>query len=272
MGYATRVALWNKSHQCPEFQTDYRVNASIYNHGKGRTRLVENLGTVVADAHLVIDCAPFESSYGDSVIVFHLIPTRYAGRPTIDIARGEMMSLLGQQDHFVEYYREDGCAAGVLYATGPFNHPNFSTSSLTLIQAPKYYVSSTVDSILSVVNGSPDCDYDRVAHLQLTLAGDGVRHTWTEDIPAFVPRSISVREKLEQCGVAIGASPRFVCLYGLCDNAVLVPLTIVSNLETGAIGVEHSLPPDYYSPTARGPARARIAAQLTKSSLFEVRR
>ncbi|MBA3503993.1 MAG: hypothetical protein M4D80_16220 [Myxococcota bacterium] len=270
-GYHTRVVLSNKSHKRPELRTDYRVDVSVYNAGKGRTRLVEDLGTLVADSRLVIDCAPFDVGAVDSVLVFHMVPTRHVGHATADVDRAELMFLASVQDHFVEYYRDDGCSAGVLYQTGPFNHPKLSPKSTTLIQAPKFYVSSTVDGMLSIINASADPTYERVARLRLTLVGDGIRTSWVEDIQPFVPRLISVREQLKRAGAAIGTAPRFYCLYGLCENATAIPLTILVNDETGAMGIEHSLSPDYYSETMHGPARMRLMERLGMSSLFEAR-
>jgi hypothetical protein len=270
LGYATRVALANKSHLRPELRTDYRVDLSIYANGAGRTRFVENLGTLVADGRLAIDCAPYEVADRDITLVFHLVPVRLT-RATADVDRDELMFLASVQDHYVEYYRPDGVAAGILYQTGPFNHPVFSPKSTTLIQAPKYYASTTLDSLLSVLNASSDPAYARTARLQCRLVGDHGSLAWTEDIPAFEPRTISMREALTRNGVKIGDAPTFACFYGLCDNATVVPLTIVRNTTTGAIGLEHSLPPDYYSPPMRGPARATMMQRLRDSTLFGVR-
>jgi hypothetical protein len=195
---------------------------------------------------------------------------RFAGRATADIARDELMFWNTHQDHFVEYFRDDGCAAGVLYQTGPFNHPKLSPKGASLIQAPKFYVSSSIDSMLSAINASADAAYDRVARLRLTLVSEGVRFTWVEEIQPFVPATISMRDQLRAHGVAITDAPRFACLYAACENATLIPLTLLHNGATGTLGIEHSLPPDYYSEVVKGPARQRVLDQLGKNTLFEV--
>jgi len=269
LGYATRIALANKSHLRPELRTDYRVDLSIYEAGAGRTRFVENIGVLAADARLAIDCAPYETDH-DIALVFHLVPTRLT-EPTADVDRDELMFLASVQDHYVEYYRPDGLAAGILYQTGPFNHPVFSPKSTTLIQAPKYYASTTLDSMLSVLNASSDPGYSRPARLQCRLVGDHGSIEWTEEVPAFVPRTLSMRDQLERRGVKLGAAPAFACFYGLCENATVVPLTIVRDTASGAIGLEHSLPPDYYAPPMRGPARATMLQRLRDSALFGAR-
>lgn len=269
LGYRTRVALSNKSHERPEFRTDYRVDLSVYNAGQGRTGFVEGIGTLPAGGRFTYDCTPHDTGAHDSVLVFHMVPTQFAG-PTADVERDALMFWNGAQDHFVEYFRDDGCAAGVLYQNGPFNHPKLSPKGTTLIQAPKFYVSSSVDSVLSVINASADAGYDRVVKLRLTLVGDGVRCSWVEDIEPFVPAAISMREQVRARGIALTDAPRFVCLYAACENATLIPLTIVRHDATGAIGIEHSLPPEYYSALVKGPARQRVMDQLDKSALFEV--
>jgi len=119
-----------------------------------------------------------------------------------------------------------------------------------------------------VLNGSADPTYARTARLQCTIVGPSGRHSWVEEVPPFVPRMISMRDALLARGVKLGIAPTFVCFYGLCDNATLIPLTFVRNDQTGAIGLEHSLPPDYYSPTMRGPQRKTMLERLRASSLF----
>lgn len=251
LGYHTRVALGNKSHLKPAWRTDYRVELTI-----GGKRHVTDLGVLPADGRLVIDCAPYETE-ADTVLVFHLIPARFTGAVG-DIERDELMFLNGTQDHYVEYYRADGCSAGVLYQNGPFNHPKLSPKGTTVIQAPKFYASETVDSLLGVINASADGAYARTAKLKLALLGDGVRCSWTEDVEPFVPKSISARDRMRAAGVTMTAAPRFACLYALCENATVIPLTIVHHDATGAIGIEHSLPPSYYSTIDRNAILTRL--------------
>lgn len=269
LGYRTRVALSNKSHERPELRTDYRVDLAVYNAGKGRTAFVEGLGTLSAGARFTYDCTPHDVGTHDSVLVFHLVPTQFAGS-IADVDRDALTFWNGAQDHFVEYFRDDGCAVGVLYQNGPFNHPKLSPKGTTLIQAPKFYVSTSVDSVLSVINASAHAGYDRVARLRLALVGEGVRCSWAEEIQPFVPASISMREQLRARGIAISDAPWFGCLYAACENATLIPLTILRHDATGALGIEHSLPPEYYSGVVKGPVRQRVVEQLGKSSLFEV--
>jgi len=271
LGYRTRVVLANKSHTRPDLRTDYRVDLSVYKDGK-RSDILTGVGPLAADARLVIECSPYDLGEADAVLIFHLVPERYAGTATADVTRDELIFLGSIQDHYVEYYRDDGCAAGVLYQTGPFNNPRFSPRSTTLIQAPKFYASSTVDSTLSLINASADAAYDRVAHVRCTLVGAEGRFTWTEAVRPFVPHSISMRDELARRGVTLSRAPAFFCLYAASDNATVIPLTILSNDETGAIGIEHSLPPDYYAEAMRGPARGRMMERLGKSTLFRERR
>jgi len=273
LGYRTRVALANKSHLLGPRRTDYRVDVSVYDRGSPRARFAEAIGHLAADRRLVIDCSTYAPGDRDAVLVFHLVPERYAGMAAVEVSREDLMALASIQDHYVEYYRDDGCSAGVLYQTGPFNHPKLSPKSTTLVQAPKYYASKTIDTVLSLVNACADPAYDRVARVRCALVGPGgLRATWSDEVAPFVPKSISVRDELVKRGVEIGDEPRFVCLYALCENATVVPLTILSNSQSGALGIEHSLSPDYYAETMRGPARARMLERLSASSLFEVAR
>jgi hypothetical protein len=263
LGYHTRVALSNKSHLRPALRTDYRVDVTV----RGRKHL--GVASLPAAGRALIECAEFHDAPDDAAIVFHLVPVALADRATADIERDDLMALASVQDHYVEHYRDDGCSAGVLYQTGPFNHPVISPKSTTLIQAPKFYVSSELDSYLSLLNGSADPAYARVAKVRCAIAAAGRTHAFTEHAYPFEPVLISVRDRLQRLGVQLTAAPMFACVYAVCENATVIPLTIQRADATGAIGIEHSLPPDYYASTMRGPARARALQRLLASSLFE---
>jgi len=188
----------------------------------------------------------------------------------ISISREELFYLFTVKDHYVEYYREDGFATGVLYQSGAFNYPKFSREATSFIQAPKGYVSSTVDTLMSLVNASPDLTYARTAEVRCALrSGDGtLAHAWTERLAPFEPGLISLRKKALEMGAPIGAAPSFFCFYAVCQGSTLVPLTINLDDGTGAIGLEHSLPPLYYSSAISGPMRARAIREFAASSLF----
>ncbi|MEO8701406.1 MAG: hypothetical protein ABI867_15275 [Kofleriaceae bacterium] len=265
LGYRTRVALSNKSHTRPELRTDYRVDVSVYT--RGARRFVGDVARLAAGGRALIDCEPYCDDEG--TLVFHLVPLRFADAVTAEVERDDMMFLASVQDHYVEYYRDDGCSAGVLYQTGPFNHPVFSPKSTTLIQAPKFYVSSEIDSYLSLLNASADPAYRRVAKLRCTIAAAGRTHAFTEVVYPFEPVLISLRDRLQRLGVELSAEPTFACVYAVCENATVIPLTIQRADTTGAIGIEHSLPPDYYASTMRGPARGRAMQRLLGSAIFE---
>lgn len=272
MGYRTRIALSNKSSQRPQFATGYRVDVSVFRARSGggvSHHKVTGVATLAVDAIEVIDCTQFHDGPDDATLIVHLVPTRFADQPTADIEREELFFLASIQDHYVEYYRDDGCSAGVLYQTGPFNHPKLAPKATTLIQAPKFYVSSQLDSKLSLLNAAVDPSYSRVAKLRCTVVGAGTRWTWTEEVPPFEPVLISIRDRLARRGIAVGDTPVFLCLYAVCENATVIPLTIQHDETTGALGIEHSQPPDVYAELVKGPVRAKAMERLVASPLFE---
>ena len=274
LGYRTRVALSNASDRRPELATAYRIDVSVFGPTGARERTFADVGTVEPGKKLLIDAEPFVDGYDrDVAIIFHLVPLRIAASAVdglVTIARDELFFLFNVQDHYVEYYRDDGFAAGVLYQSGAFNYEKFSRERSSFLQAPKGYVARDVDTIFSVMNTSLAERYDHVAELKCTLVHGASerKHTWIEQLPPFQPVSISMRDRASALGIALSDDPEFVCFMGACETATLVPLTINRDLRTGCIGVEHSLPPLYYAGAVTGKLRARALASFARSRVF----
>lgn len=272
LGYRTRVALSNASGRDAKLATAYRVDVSVFGPSRKRERFFENVALLEPGTKLPLDCERFVEGYARDVeIIFHLIPLRLEPKATnglVDITRGELFGLMSAQDHYVEYYREDGFSSGVLYQSGAFNYVKFSKDATTIIQAPKGYVGKDVDTIVSVLNSSLDPAYDKTAHFKCTLIDGDRRTTWTEECAPFEPVSISLRDRASGLGITLDDGPRFVCFLGLCETATLIPLTINRDLRTGCIGIEHSLPPTYYATSVTGPLRSKVISQLSSSPLF----
>ena len=272
LGYDARVALSNASGANPSLATDYRVDVSVYGPSRVRERHEIDVARLGCGEKVLIDCAPFSPASGEAIIIFHLIPLRMkpASDGTVAISRQELYGLFTAQDHYVEYYRGDGFAAGVLYQSGAFNYEKFSRESTTIVQAPKCYVSEDVDTLLSFVNSSLDPEYDRTATLRCCLRdGNGRQYEFSHSIAPFEPALISVKQKLKELGApAVSSALSFYAFHGLCQTATMWPLTISLDERTGAIGIEHSLPPPYYVTGAVGAERARIVRELAGSTLF----
>lgn len=266
LGYHARVALSNASDQKPELATAYRVDVWV-----PRGKRFENIATLEPRKKVVIECQPFVEGFDEDVeIVFQLIPLRLAGgadQGLITISREELYFLFGVQDHYVEYYRDDGFAAGVLYTTGSFNYDKVTKDATSLIQAPKVYVGAAIDTIFSVINTSPVPDYAKTVAFKCSLQHGARRVSWVEHLPPYQPVSISMRERAKEL-VALTDEPTFLHFWGLCETATLLPLTINRDLESGCIGLEHSLPPVYYATSAIGKLRAQAIAGFAASEVF----
>lgn len=265
LGFQTRVALSNASDEKAQFSTTYRIDVSVYGPSRKRERFFEGVATLEPKKKIVLDCAAYEDGYRDDIeIIFHLIPLRHAAVDgTVTISREELFFLFTVQDHYVEYYRGDGFASGVLYQSGAFNYAKFSKEATTIIQAPKGYVSNEVDTLVSLLNSSLDPAYAKTARMKCQLrTARGRKLTWTEDVPPFAPVLISLRDRALQMGLTLTDEPEFLYFIGVCDHATLVPLTINRDLRTGNIGIEHSLPPIYYATSVTGPTRAQTIASL----------
>jgi hypothetical protein len=269
LGYHTRVALSNATDAKPELATAFRVDVTVHDD---TPRQYANVGRVEPGKKILVDCERFVATANrDVTIVFHLIPERLEASAVVGavtISRQELAFLMTAQDHYVEYYRDDGFAAGVLYQCGAFNYEKFSKDGASIIQAPKVYVGAKLDTLISAINTSPVLGYSRVAKLRCSLEVGNRRVTWTEELRPYVPATISMRERAAALGLPLDDTPQFACFWGLCETSTLVPLTINRDLETGCIGIEHSLPPTYYGAAMTGKLRARTVSELARCGVF----
>ena len=279
LGFGTRVSLSNKSGQKAKFKTDYRVDLTVYESGFVAARHVgvAHLG----DGEMIsLDCAQWSSKEApqrDQIMFFHLIPERLLGQVsesgTISVSREEMWYLFTAQDQYVEYFRDDGFASGVLYQSGAFNYPKFSAEASTLIQAPKVCISPVINTYVSLIHTSVLPSYDRVGDLKCALV-DEVGHkvaSWTAHVRPFEPMLLNLKEIVaEKIGAAAfaGVTPSFFTFYALSSNATLLPLILNTNEEHHTLAVEHSLPPTYYGASMTGANRALAIKELAESTLF----
>ncbi len=277
LGFGTRVTLSNKSHNKGALATDYRVDLTVYSPDGASSTFWEGVAQLPTDAAVRLDCTQWQTHLGeDQVMIFHLMPLRLLPVATaageVDLDRSEIWSLFTAQDHYVEYYRADGFSSGVLYQSGAFNYRKFSREETTVIQAPKVFLSSTLDTVLSILHTSFEPGYERDAVLRCALLDEQANAVaqWTSRIKPFTEQTISMKEKLLACGGAAFAhgAPRAYTLLAFCDNAALLPLILNVDTNKGTLAVEHSLPPMYYGQSVTGPVRAQMIAGLRESGVF----
>jgi hypothetical protein len=276
MGLNTRVTLSNKSHTKGSFATNYRVDLTVYSSDGKSSVHHEGVACLLIDSIAGLDCRQWQEGSGeDQVMVFHLIPIRLLPRVSpngdVDVSRFEIWSLFTAQDQYVEYYTTDGFSSGVLYQSGAFNYRKFSLEQTTVIQAPKVFLSSTLNTILSVLHTSFEPNYTQCAILQCALLDESanVVARWTSSIKPFTGQSISLREKIPSNGDgSLSEYTRAYTLLAICQNAVLMPLMLTVDSVTGAFALEHSLPPTYYGQSVKGAVRAQMIADLARSDIF----
>lgn len=279
LGFHTRVTLLNKSNETPKYSTEYRVDVTIY----GPDCLIEEQLRGIAHispkevAH--IDCRQWESSDGmDRIIIFHLIPARLAPLSQNDnltsIEVAEIWSLIGAQDHHIEYFSDDGFSSGVLYQCGPMNYDKISPSWSTLIQAPKIFLSDTLNSYMSVIHTSFTPNYTKSAHIHCVLLSPNGQCAvkWTETIKPFETRLINFKDilkELPQSNLGQSSDLKFFTLYAVCYDTTVLPLILNFNETHKTLAVEHSLPPNYYGKNIGGLTRAEILKELKDLPFFK---
>lgn len=278
-GFGTRVNLSNKSHSKGELATDYRVDLTVYSANGASSTYCEGVAQLLMDTSVSLDCAQWQTHpKEDQVMIFHLIPLRLlpaaSAEGLVDLERSEIWSLFTAQDHYVEYYRPDGFSSGVLYQSGAFNYRKFSREETTVIQAPKVFLASAIDTVLSIIHTSFESGYSRDAILRCALLDEQAKVVvrWTSRIKPFTVQSISMKAKAIENG-AVAFKDDMLKAYTLlayCENAALLPLILNVDSDNGTLAVEHSLPPMYYGQSVTGLVRAQMIAELRNSGIFTI--
>jgi hypothetical protein len=237
----------------------------------------ENIAFLASDSIVKIDCRQWEvESQKDQIMIFHLLPLRHLTKKNVDgcvnIDKKEVWSLFTAQDHYVEYYQKDGFSSGVLYQSGAFNYRKFSREETTLIQAPKIYLTETLDTVLSVLHTSLESDYQRDAILNCCLMDSGgfVVKRWFETIKPFTCAFISMKSVLSENKSHLPSVGKFksYTLLAVCENAALLPLILNIDGTNNTLAVEHSLPPLYYGSSVTGKVRAKVVADLKSKGVI----
>jgi hypothetical protein len=211
--------------------------------------------------------APGDADLHDVLGVLHLVPNRWVGQDAVEVTRAELMAHVFATDDFVEFFSYRGhVVTGVAYQTGPMNDVRLSSTRTTTIQAPKVIVSDKVDTLFLLMNVSTTIDYHDEVTLQFKIvdaAGEIVTAS-SITVPAWSFRLLSCRRVLEELGAADQFAERggLGTLFGLALNGSLVPLSMTRNDESGAIAVDHTLPPVYYVNKWGGPLRQQGNARL----------
>lgn len=276
-GFGTRVTLSNKSQKIGALVTDYRVDLTVFSPDGLTNTFFEGIAHLPADTVLPLDCSEWHTSLReDQVMIFHLIPLRLLPAASksgeVDLDRSEIWSLFTAQDHYVEYYTLDGFSSGVLYQSGAFNYRKFSKEETTVIQAPKVFISSEIDTVLSILHTSFEAGYNRDAVLRCALLDEQAKPIarWTSRIRPFTAQLISMKEKVIEGGVTTftdGITKAYV-LLAICENAALLPLIFNVEADWRCLAVEHSLPPIYYGQSVAGSVRAQMISNLRNSGVF----
>src|SRR5260370_27105539 len=108
------------------------------------------------------------------------------------------------------------------------------------------------------MNCPPLVEYDSRATLRLALESQGaIVDSWLHTLQAFEASLIGMRQRLVERGLELASQPPLHCLYGVCEDATIVPITINYNPRTRAIGPQHTLPPIYSAHGMVGPRRAQ---------------
>jgi|SRR5579862_74901 len=282
-GYGSRVTLFNGVRPGETFATPFTVSMSAFDRdgaylGESEPFLHLDPGAAAkVDVDEILQGMTSGSGepLRDVLGIVHLVPDRWLGARTCEVTPPELMAHMLTTDDFVEYYSYRGdVVTGVAYQTGPMNDARLSSTRTTTIQAPKIIVSDRVDTIFLLMNTSTSLDYDNEVVLRFRiLAPTGESLVASSiSVPAFTFRLLSTRRVLEEAGALGRFRELGGCgtLFGLAANGTVVPLSMTRNDASGAIAVDHTLPPTYYVSTWGGDMRKQGNARLAEALFADV--
>jgi len=282
-GYGSRVTLFNGVRPGETFATPFTVSMSafdrdgIYLGESGPLLHLEPGAATKVDVDEILRgmANGDDDRLRDVLGILHLVPDRWLGRETCEVLPAELMAHMLATDDFVEYYSYRGdVVTGVAYQTGPMNDSRLSSTRTTTIQAPKVIVSDRVDTIFLLMNTSTSLDYDNEVELRFQIFAPTGESLVTSaiSVPAFTFRLLSTRSVLEEAGALERFRELGGCgtLFGLAANGTVVPLSMTRNDASGAIAVDHTLPPMYYVSTWGGEMRKQGNARLAEALFADV--
>lgn len=276
LGFHTRVTLLNKSHETDNFICDYQIDLTIYGPQQIVEKKISSLGYLPPGKSISLDCRQWESDDSDRIMIFHLIPTRLKATSqdgqTVAVEPRQIWTLIGAQDHHVEYFRDDGFASGVLYQCGAMNYDKIAKDWSTLIQAPKICISNTLNTYLSVIHTSFTASYTKDARLHCALLSPSGQclAKWTETIRPFQALLINFKNiLLDRSDFRAGNDVQFFTLYAICPDATVLPIVLNTDENQQTLAAEHSLPPIYYGKNIGGATRQTALRELTELPFFK---
>ena len=275
-GYGTRVTLCNGVVPGRQYAMDAVVSMSAFDSdgnylGESPPFLELGPGELArVDVDAVLhDLSANGSELRDVMGVLHLTPREHVGKTSVEVSKAELMAHTFATDDFVEYFSYDGnVVTGVAYQTGHMNDSRLASTRTTTIQAPKVIVSERVDTVLLLMNLCPDLAYDSEVTLRFAIMDSTGAELVSSSVtvPPFAFRLLSARDVLARAGRRddFAASGGLGTLFGHASDGSLVPLSMTRNDTTGAIAVDHTLPPVYYVSKWGGELRKQGNARLAQ--------
>jgi hypothetical protein len=158
----------------------------------------------------------------------------------------------------------------VIYETPPHLNDTRGRArqSTTLTFSSKIVVSETIDTIILLLHLSVDPDYRRTATYRFRLhRPDGTPLVESETrIPAFTPRTLSVRDLLAANHGDGRRAQGLQCLslIGWSAGAALLTLFLQVDTLTRSVAIEHAHPPQTYLLPADNAIRAKIKSHAVE--------
>ena len=231
LGYQTHVATMNNG---PE-RTEVRLTARERGGGAITTQGLR-LGMLAPGERLIV--RDVDARVGDGrplLCVLSQAPVSWLEEGLRERPTAVISGWMGMCDDWVEYRRTDGVGGGVLYTGFFFNDPRTARHHSTVGQSPKVWVGPHHETGLILMNVSTWSWHAAPARVSIQVQHvTGVRRL-IEEVPPWTARVVTVP-----------SGQGYAMLLAVSPEVTVVPLGFIRDTLSGALAIDHTMPPGAY--------------------------
>ena len=250
LGYQTHVATMNNG---PE-RTEVRLTARRREGGPMTTQGLR-LGMLAPGERLIVRDVDARAGDGSPLLcILSQAPVSWLDENPRERPTAAISGWMGMCDDWVEYRRPDGAGGGVLYTGFFFNDPRTARQHSTVVQSPKVWRGPHHDTGLILMNVATWPAHQATAEVSVCLEmGAKSRRTHLR-IPPWSADLLQVHSPQPGYGLLVAVSP----------VVTVVPLGFIRDTRSGALAIDHTMPPgSYHDAWGDTDRRAAWAASLT---------
>jgi len=283
LGLRTRVGLSSDDPMTiRHLGESYQAYLSIYSP-EGMFLDLVHLGEIPANRRRLFDVTDIARKLvpgQDHLVVAHRVPNGLLSRVSRVEDNIELQEIPDYHIYraMLEYSYPDGGNGGVIYETPPGlnSHIPGHSKSNTLTFTCQIAISATVETHVVLVHHSVNPLYSNIANFSFGLFSTSGERVATKNIALgpFSVKSVDIASIIPDEVIKQDADPvdgqSVYTFVGACEDAVVLPLFVNAAPMIGAVGVEHTHPPQAYLLPSDLKLKQRIKSEASSvwKSLF----